>query len=57
MPGPVLYHEGGFPPTNIDWNALIPLLGPAAAAVARYDGTLSAIPNALSRSRSESGRR
>src|SRR5438552_17601948 len=46
MPGPVFYHEGGFPPANIDWDALIPLLGPAAAAVARYDGTLSAIPNA-----------
>ena len=46
MPGPVFYHEGGFPPANIDWNVLIPLLGPAAAAVARYDGTLSAIPNA-----------
>jgi Fic family protein len=46
MPGPVFYHEGGFPPKNIDWNVLIPLLGSAAAAVARYDGTLSAIPNA-----------
>src|SRR5213079_1429665 len=46
MPRPVFYHEGGFPPANIDWNVLIPLLGPAAAAVARYDGTLSAIPNA-----------
>jgi Fic family protein len=46
VPGPVYYHEGGFPPTNIDWNVLIPLIGPAAAAVARYDGTLSAIPNA-----------
>ena len=46
MPGAVHYHEGGFPPANIDWNVLIPLIGPAAAAVARYDGTLSAIPNA-----------
>jgi Fic family protein len=46
MAAPVHYHEGGFPPINIDWNVLIPLLGPAAAAVARYDGTLSAIPNA-----------
>ena len=24
MPGPVFYHEGGFPPANIDWNTLIP---------------------------------
>ncbi len=43
----VHYHEGGFPPDGrIDWPRLVPLLGPAAAAVARYDGMLSAIPNA-----------
>jgi len=30
----------------LDWPQLIPLLGPASAAVARYDGTLAAIPNA-----------
>ncbi len=30
----------------MDWPQLIPLLGPASAAVARYDGTLAAIPNA-----------
>lgn len=45
-PGPVFYHEGSFPPTNLNWDVLIPLIGPATAAVARYDGTLSAIPNA-----------
>lgn len=39
------YHVGRFPPTAIDWAALIPLLGPAAAAVARYDGMLAAVPN------------
>src|SRR5215471_15437425 len=44
--GGVLNHEGGFPPTNLNWDVLIPLIGPATAAVARYDGTLSAIPNA-----------
>src|SRR5438128_10823531 len=43
--GSVFYHEGGFPPTNLNWDVLIPLIGPATAAVARYDGTLSAIPN------------
>ncbi len=43
---PVYYHDGKFPPEIIDWGSLIPLIGPAAAAVARYDGTLSAIPNA-----------
>jgi Fic family protein len=43
---PVHYTEGQFPPAELDWSKLIPLLGPASAAVARYDGTLSAIPNA-----------
>lgn len=42
---PVRYHEGRFPPKALDWEALIPLLGPAAAAVARYDGMLTAVPN------------
>ena len=43
---PVLYHAGRFPPEErLDWPALIPFIGPAAAAVARYDGTLAAIPN------------
>ncbi len=42
----VHYHLGGFPPAELDWAQLIPLLGPASAAVARYDGTLAAIPNA-----------
>ena len=42
----VHYHLGKFPPTELDWPQLIPLIGPASAAVARYDGTLAAIPNA-----------
>src|SRR6202795_4457029 len=46
MPAPVHYHAGHFPPRELDWSAFIPLIGPANAAVARYDGTLSAIPNA-----------
>src|SRR5665647_3218270 len=41
----VSYHEGGFPPEDLDWSALIPLIGPAAAALARYDGMLRAVPN------------
>jgi Fic family protein len=41
----VPYHEGRFPPAVLDWPRLIPLLGPAAAAVARYDGMLAAVPN------------
>lgn len=43
---PVLYHLGKFPPTPLDWSRLIPLIGPASAGLARYDGLLSAIPNA-----------
>ncbi|NOY85751.1 MAG: Fic family protein [Deltaproteobacteria bacterium] len=43
---PAYYHEGGFPPEKLEWEHLIPLIGPASAAVARYDGILSAVPNA-----------
>ncbi len=42
----VNYHYGRFPPTKLNWERLIPLIGPASAAVARYDALLSAIPNA-----------
>lgn len=41
----IKYHQGAFPPTALDWNALIPLIGPTSAAIARYDGVLAAIPN------------
>jgi Fic family protein len=43
---PVKYHYDCFPPQDIDYAALISLIGPANAAIARYDGVLSAIPNA-----------
>ena len=46
MTTPVHYHHGKFPPPNIAWERLISLIGPANAALARYDGVLSAIPNA-----------
>lgn len=46
MTQPIIYHEGTFPPTELDWKRLIPLIGPAHASMARYDGILSAIPNA-----------
>lgn len=42
---PVHYHSGKFPPQSLQWERLIPYLGPAHAALARYDGLLSAIPN------------
>lgn len=40
------YHDGRFPPTQLDWPRLLPLIGPANAAVARYEGILHGIPNA-----------
>lgn len=44
---PVSYHKGCFPPgdAGIDWPALLPLIGPANAAVARFEGVLHGIPN------------
>lgn len=42
---PVVYHEGRFPPATLDLGALFPLVGPANAAIARYEGVLSGIPN------------
>jgi Fic family protein len=46
MTGPVRYRLGGFPPIHIEWPRLVPLIGAANAALARYDGLLAAIPNA-----------
>lgn len=43
--GAVRYHAGCFPPEELDWRALVPLIGPAVEAVVRYDGMLAAIPN------------
>lgn len=40
------YRFDDFPPQQLDWPRLIPLLGPAAAAIARFDGMLTAIQNA-----------
>jgi len=43
---PTQYHEGRFPPEDqLDWQRLIPLIGPATSALARYDGLLAAAPN------------
>ena len=42
---PVRYAEDAFPPEDrLDWPRLIPLIGPAAAALARYDELLATIP-------------
>jgi Fic family protein len=45
MAKPVHYHQGNFPPVKIDWEQLIPYIGSANAAVARYDGALAAVVN------------
>ena len=44
---PVHCHAGAFPPVadDFDWHVLVPHVGPAAAALARYDGILRAMPN------------
>ena len=43
---PVHYRPGAFPPRNsLDWTQLVPLIGPASEAVARYDGLLAAMPD------------
>ena len=41
----VLYHGGKFPPATLDWQVLLPLIGPANAAIARYDGVLHGVPS------------
>ena len=42
---PVLYHSGKFPPPTLDWPRLLPMIGPANAAIARYAGLLQGIPS------------
>ena len=42
---PVLYRIEGFPPRNLDWEELLPAIGPAHAAVASYQGMLYRLPN------------
>ena len=42
---PVTYHMERFPPKTMDWDRLLPLIGPAHAAVAAYEATLYGIPN------------
>lgn len=41
----VRYHYGKFPPASLDLARLLPLVGPANAAIARYEGVLHGIPN------------
>lgn len=44
---PTHYQPTSFPPDDrLDWASLVPLIGSASVAVARYDGLLEATPNA-----------
>ena len=43
---PVRYHSGQFPPQDLDLQRLLPLIGPAHAEIARYEGMLEGLPNA-----------
>jgi len=43
---PVRYHVGRFPPEDLDLHRLVPLIGPAHAAVAGYEGMLLGLSNA-----------
>ena len=43
---PVRYHSGQFPPQNLDWQKLLPMIGPAHAAIAGYEGMLKGLPHA-----------
>ena len=42
---PVLYHTGRFPPETLDWEKLLPSIGPAHVAVAAYEAMLYRMPN------------
>jgi Fic family protein len=42
----VKYHLGAFPPKKLELERLLPLVGPASAAVARYEGVLHGMVNA-----------
>ena len=42
---PVKYHEKDFPPQDLDWKRLVPLIGPASIVLGRYDRILSTVPN------------
>ncbi len=42
----VRYHLDGFPPSDLEWVRLVPLISKATAAIAEYNGLFKAVPNA-----------
>lgn len=45
LSGAVPYHTGGFPPRNLDYEAILPALDDASASLARYDAKMSGLVN------------
>ena len=43
---PVRYHTGHFPPENLDWQRLLPMIGPAHTAIAGYEVMMKGLPDA-----------
>ena len=41
----VRYHTGKFPPQDLDWEQLVPLIARAHRNIAKFDGLLQAVPN------------
>jgi len=46
MAKPVSYHYNQFPPARLNWEALVPLIGPATLALGDFKGLLDAVPDA-----------
>lgn len=42
---PVRYHHDKFPPKDLNWNQIVPLIEPATLAIGEFKGLLDAIPN------------
>lgn len=45
MPAMQPFEPHTLPLTDLDWRQILPLVGQANAALARYDGLLASIPN------------
>lgn len=45
LSGSVPYHDGRFPPQDLDYAAILPALDDAASSLARYDEKMKGVPN------------
>jgi len=48
---PVHYHSDKFPPTELDWGRIVPLIGPATLALGDFKGMLDAYRKVLKKTR------